>query len=696
MSAVTSSRKRFYRIINSSENLRRSLGINVGAFLFLDASPNLEVQKRFHHFMKALLALFCFFSLLNLSAQTPELDSLENTLRENLADSSRIKVWLRVAELSRYSDADKMYDYSTKAKQLANTKNDKKSLVKAYFTLSTYFESYRNEDSLIYYFDKTIHLADSLNDKETYASVRNAQGLYQISKREFETAIETFYEVMRLQEEAGNTFGQMAAYNNIGLVFMELHQYQKAIDEFQKALALLDDDHPFVLNNVGSCYGSLNQFDSAIHYTSLGLARGKETNNLHAIANGLHIQGDAYQSLGDYEKALSAFLEAEEIRKKVPNPAMLVSDLTNISSLYAKLNQPNKGLEYGMKALELAQNDELDYKIENIYQAIAENYEAAGNYRASTDFYKKWAVEKDSSYAKAQSEALAEQQTRFETEKKEQQIALQAARIAEQEVANQRNIAIILGLTSGIILLILFVIALRSSSRKKQALIQQEAETKLRETQIEAAISSQERERSRFAKDLHDGFGQMISILNLNLKSLEDGEKDKHTVFESSSKVLEEMYQELKGICFNLMPQTLIKHGVTAALDEFAARVNAAGKLQVETDFFGLEERLSDIQEISLYRISQEWVNNVIKYSHASKVTIQITRDVNELTLLIEDDGTGFNLAELVNGKGNGWRNMNSRANLIKGELEVDTTPNIKGNALIVNVPTSVEETVPG
>ena len=77
-------------------------------------------------------------------------------------------------------------------------------------------------------------------------------------------------------------------------------------------------------------------------------------------------------------------------------------------------------------------------------------------------------------------------------------------------------------------------------------------------------------------------------------------------------------------------------------------------------------------------------------------MTIQITRDVNELTLLIEDDGTGFNLAELVNGKGNGWRNMNSRANLIKGELEVDTTPNIKGNALIVNVPTSVEETVPG
>ena len=98
-----------------------------------------------------------------------------------------------------------------------------------------------------------------------------------------------------------------------------------------------------------------------------------------------------------------------------------------------------------------------------------------------------------------------------------------------------------------------------------------------------------------------------------------------------------------------------------------------------------MEERLSEVQEISIYRITQEWVNNLIKYSDASKVTIQLTQDENEITLMIEDNGMGFDLELLKSGTGNGWRNMNSRANLIKGDLEVDTTPGIRGNTMIVN-----------
>ena len=238
--------------------------------------------------------------------------------------------------------------------------------------------------------------------------------------------------------------------------------------------------------------------------------------------------------------------------------------------------------------------------------------------------------------------------------------------------------------------MIAIILLIRSRARKKQALLQKEAQVKLKETQIEAAITSQEKERSRFAKDLHDGFGQMISILNLNLQSLEKKESNPHDVFDRSTKVLDEMYQELKSICFNLMPQTLIKKGLVAALQEFAVRINVTGQKQVITDFYGLEDRMTDLQEISLYRISQEWVNNVLKYSDAQKITIQITKDEEEITLLIEDDGSGFEPTLLKNGKGNGWRNMNSRTNLIHGTLELDTMAGRKGNALIVNCPARV------
>jgi signal transduction histidine kinase len=231
----------------------------------------------------------------------------------------------------------------------------------------------------------------------------------------------------------------------------------------------------------------------------------------------------------------------------------------------------------------------------------------------------------------------------------------------------------------------------RSRSKKQQELLLKAAELQLREAQIEAAIDSQEKERKRFARDLHDGFGQFISVLNLNLKSLEKGASNREEVFESSTMVLDQMYRELKTICFNLMPETLIKQGVVNGIKEFSDRINIAGKVIVEVDTFGIDERLEDLQEISLYRITQEWVNNIIKYSDASKISIQLTKDESEITLMIEDDGNGFEKSLLTSGKGNGWKNLNSRANLIKGELELDTTPGIKGNTLILNVPVTIQ-----
>ena len=78
-------------------------------------------------------------------------------------------------------------------------------------------------------------------------------------------------------------------------------------------------------------------------------------------------------------------------------------------------------------------------------------------------------------------------------------------------------------------------------------------------------------------------------------------------------------------------------------------------------------------------------MNNIIKYSDADQIAIQITKDEDEITLLIEDNGVGFDKKVLLEGKGNGWKNMTSRSNLIHGELELDTTPDLKGTSLILN-----------
>jgi signal transduction histidine kinase len=268
--------------------------------------------------------------------------------------------------------------------------------------------------------------------------------------------------------------------------------------------------------------------------------------------------------------------------------------------------------------------------------------------------------------------------------------------IAEEKAINERNMAISIGVFLVLVFLVVLVWIQKSRLRKKQQLELQQKDIEFKQLQLSAVIDSQEKERRRFASDLHDGFGQLISILKLNVESVrkQDDREKRHSIYEKSVDILNEMYGELKSICFNLMPQSLVKFGLEPSLKEFANKINATEKMAVDVIVFDLAERLSELQEISLYRIVQEWVNNILKYSDATQVTIQITKDQREITLTIEDNGMGFELIKLTEGKGNGWKNIRSRANLIKGDLEIDSTPGKRGNMFILNIPVDIPQTV--
>jgi signal transduction histidine kinase len=153
--------------------------------------------------------------------------------------------------------------------------------------------------------------------------------------------------------------------------------------------------------------------------------------------------------------------------------------------------------------------------------------------------------------------------------------------------------------------------------------------------------------------------------------------------------MLADMYDELRGVCFNLMPTTLIRLGLIDAISEFVGRVNMAGKIEIEVTNYGFENRLEELSEISLYRVVQEWVNNILKYSNANTVVIQFTKEEDELTLTLEDDGIGFDTSKLGQSNGNGWKNINSRVKLLGGTVDVDSTIGHEGTILIINIPLS-------
>ena len=514
----------------------------------------------------------------------------------------------------------------------------------------------------------------------------------------FEQTIASATRALKAFEKLADTKGISISLNIIGQVYYFNEDYQKSKDYFFQYLANAEKTGDSLeiaggYANIGSAYDKLNSPDSALFYQKAALAIHEAIENEYGIGNAVQNIGNNFLNRTQYDSAVFYLKRAKVIYEGVENKSGLTEVQVNLARSYHEQGKHTMALIEAREGLALAKEIEEQFLISEASLVASASFEALRNYERALATYKFYDSISSEIFNETSRKNIEEINTRYETEKKEQQINLQEVQLSEQEKTIQLNRAL-LAITLVILLLIIALgLLIRSRIRRKQDEQLQEERLKARESEIRATVNSQEKERARYARDLHDGFGQMISILNMNLKSLEGQAHpdQRQEVFEASENILKDMYQELKSICFDLMPQTLVAQGLAAAVDEYAARINQAGKIRIDTNYFGLEERLADVQEISFYRIVQEWINNILKHSDATRVSVQLTKDEAEITLLIEDDGTGINRQDLINGSGNGWKNLNVRSNLVKGTLELESVPGSKGNTLILNAPATLE-----
>ncbi|MEP0365312.1 MAG: tetratricopeptide repeat protein [Cyclobacteriaceae bacterium] len=530
-----------------------------------------------------------------------------------------------------------------------------------------------------------IELSQTLNVKESEGYAHMCFGMANYLRGNYETALSAYL-------TSSEIFDSLRHHDGIARLNNELAVFYRKQKKLDKMHACLDKSEAAALqiNNLetlattyhhkGVTLSQNSDYENALPYFEKVLAIRSELKDSVGLGY-IYLDLAEYQvHLGQIDQALKLIDKSTGIRQKLGDAqGVAVNEIIKGETMFAA-GRYNEAIGYFENTLTLAKPIGYTDLIRYAYDMLQKAHIETGNYQLAYQNLSQSVVFSDSLFSIEKTKSLQELETKYETEKKEQQLALQTAELKTSQ-------AISIGLVGALALLIVIGTMHRNRVVLKH---QKELETekaRTREAQIEAALNSQEAERKRFARDLHDGFGQMISVLNLNLKALEQGKRKASEVFEDSSQVLDQMYTELKGICFNLMPETLIKKGIVEGLREFASRVNRTRKASIMIDTFGIDERLSDLQEISIYRITQEWINNILKYSDADKVTVSLTQDEEEITLLIEDNGSGFDKNDLINGNGNGWKNMHSRANLIKGELELDTTAGIRGSSLIVNAP---------
>ncbi|HEY3402356.1 MAG TPA: ATP-binding protein [Ohtaekwangia sp.] len=246
-------------------------------------------------------------------------------------------------------------------------------------------------------------------------------------------------------------------------------------------------------------------------------------------------------------------------------------------------------------------------------------------------------------------------------------------------------------LSSGLVLLVTVLLSYRNYKQSRrlqhQRIIEQETARQLAATG--AVVKGEEQERSRLARDLHDGLGGMLSGIKYSLGTMKGNlimTPDNAQAFERSLEMLDNSIREMGRVAQNMMPEGLVKFGLDTALKDYCYEVNQRGALKINYQSIGLENVVLDqIVSITLYRIIQELVTNTMKHSGAGMAIVQITKAGDLLSVTVEDDGKGFDKGMLKQPTGMGWGNIQNRIEFLKGKLDVNTQPG-KGTSVLIEL----------
>ena len=193
---------------------------------------------------------------------------------------------------------------------------------------------------------------------------------------------------------------------------------------------------------------------------------------------------------------------------------------------------------------------------------------------------------------------------------------------------------------------------------------------------LNAEFSAQEKERKRLAQDLHDDLGTRMSALKLFMSSLGSyliKNEEGLAIKENAENLLDDSIKDLRAILNDLSPDTVAKYGYYKAIEDLAIRINNMNALQVVINKTGKEVRFDKKKEVTIYRITQELINNSIKHAKCSKISIEVIFNPSEISIFYEDNGIGFNLSE--KSMGFGLQNISNRIGLIKGKINWDSFP---------------------
>lgn len=641
--------------------------------------------------------LLCFLCAAWLT-KAQNMDSLRAQL-PGVKGKQKVDLLTDLSFTESQSEPDSALLHAEQAAELARKINYTEGVASALYKMSIVYRYQGFYDKALQYGDSGLLYTEIDKAPHVRAGILANNGVAYRSKGKYAEALQAM-------QEAGDLFKKLDAesdlsmlLNNMGVLYMYMENYPKALEYYNQALEIqqeLGEQKTLsnIYNNFAIVYANEGALDSALTYFQRSLHIEAQLGNLRGMSESINNIGAVYYYMGAYGQAVAEFRKSYAIDSTLGDVRGQIACMNNIAEIYTETGKPDMAIPILKKNLERARQIDSNADIETAYQNLANAYHSKSDFENAFSMLSNYLSVHDSVLGEARQEAIAELETRYETQQKEQKIKIQHLEIQENEASLKARQNLIFGLAGLILFLLTATLLGYRVFKSRKAVELQTAISREQARRLAAVIEATETERRRLASELHDGIGQQLSSIKLGLSNFINLIRPMSTAtelkkIEKIQGVVDESARDVRNLSHQMMPKSLTEIGLEPALSDMFEKSLGLTGIAYEFDTVRNKIRLPEKIEINLYRIAQELVNNCIKHSGATRVKIELVETPRRVSFSFADNGKGIDPEKT---DGQGILNIRTRVNHIGGEVVFLNSPE-GGMHASVEVPLKTENT---
>ena len=606
--------------------------------------------------------------------------------QEAAKDSIYIDGLFQLGDSIEYEEPQRALQLYKEAYELSRAEKYDNRVFKAVLYTALVHSNMGRYDSAFYYYEKSEKLAAITKNPLNKVKIAiNRANAYHLTGND-NKAVENHLEGISYLESIRDSTRLADAYANLAAVYDQLKNNQQLIFYLKKAI--------LIAPNEATGSKALSYGDLAVAYLkvdSLDLAKSNliKSDSLSRIGNNLQILpffidsnwGEYYRTKKEHVKAIGYYKKSLKTALNLNYRHFATDILLYLGQSYEGIGDSKSAEKSYLEAIDLGK--ELGFVViqQRAHGYLSSLYNNRGQVQKAYDNLKLFDTLKDSLNLGEQAKQINQLETRFQSEKKDKEIAEQKLAIADQELAITQSKSKTRTMSILIVSLLLASILLWFLFQQRQKRIQQQLVTIQREHEVrtlESLMEGEEKERFRIAKELHDGVNGDLSAIKFKLSSLLEMN---NTVIKEAVAMIDNSCEQVRAISHNLVPPSLKNFSLLEAVDEYCQSMNSIHDPEVHFQNVGDPIHLDKKKEANLFRIVQELVTNSIKHAEAKEINVQLSHLENTLQLTVEDNGKGFD-PKTVKSDGIGMQNVQSRVDYLNATM--DFVSNEKGTSYTI------------